>query len=101
MIRKIIFSPLWSVAALFALAYVQLINPSFIESVRLRYFDTLITNQTTVENNIYTVNIDEESIKQHGQWPWPRDEYAKLIKDLYDRGAGLVVFNVLMPSCNP
>ena len=100
MIRKIIFSPLWSVAALLALAYVQLINPSFIESIRLRYFDTLITNQTTVENNIYTVNIDEESVKQHGQWPWPRDEYAKLIKDLYDRGAGLVVFNVLMPEAD-
>lgn len=100
MIRKIIFSPLWSVLALLALAYVQLINPSFIESVRLRYFDTLITRQIPVENNIYTVNIDEASIKQHGQWPWSRDEYAKLIKDLYDRGAGLVVFNVLMPEAD-
>ena len=100
MIRKIVFSPLWSIVALLVLVYVQLINPSFIESVRLRYFDTLITSQTPVENNIYTVNIDEESIKQHGQWPWPRNEYATLIEDLYNRGAGLVVFNVLMPEAD-
>jgi adenylate cyclase len=71
-------------------------NNSFLESIKLRYFDQLIVNQTPVVNNIYTVNIDEDSIAQRGQWPWPRGEYAALIEDLYNRGAGLVVFNVLM-----
>jgi len=37
-------------------------------------------------------------LEQYGQWPFPRDVYGKIIKDLYDRGAGLVVFNVLMPE---
>ena len=100
MIRKILFSPLWSVVVLALLAYIHIINPQFIESVRLRYFDTLITNQTPVENNIYTVNIDEAAIEAKGQWPWPRNEYAALIQDLYNRGAGLVVFNVLMPEAD-
>jgi adenylate cyclase len=71
-------------------------NLPLVESIKLRYFDQLIVNQIPVENNIYTVNIDEDSIAQNGQWPWPRGEYAELIKDLYARGAGLVVFNVLM-----
>ena len=94
--RKVVFSPLWSVLLLGILSYVYYLNPAFIESIRLRYFDTLIVNQQPVENNIYTVNIDESSLEAYGQWPWPRGDYGSLIEDLYARGAGLVVFNVLM-----
>ena len=94
--HKIIFSSVWSVLLLCVLSYVYLSNPNFLESIRLKYFDTLIINQTPVQNNIYTVNIDEPSLEAYGQWPWPRGDYASLIEDLYARGAGLVVFNVLM-----
>ena len=78
------------------LSYLFYINPAFIESIRLRYFDQLIINQPVVENNIYTVDIDESTIDQYGQWPFPRGDYAAIIEDLYNRGAGLVVWNVLM-----
>ena len=78
------------------MAWIYTSNFSFTESLRLRYFDTLIVNQEPVSNNIYTVNIDEASITQYGQWPFPRGDYADIIEDLYARGAGLVVFNVLM-----
>jgi len=94
--RKILFSPVWSIVVLGLLGWIQFNNPNFLESLRLRYFDTLIVNQQPVDNNIYTVNIDEPSLEANGQWPWPRGEYGKLIEDLYARGAGLVVFNVLM-----
>jgi adenylate cyclase len=73
-----------------------ILNPSFLESLKLRYFDQLVINQEPIQNNIYTVNIDEAALEERGQWPWPRGDYADLIEDLYDRGAGLVVFNVLM-----
>ena len=94
--KKIFLSPIWSILLLGLLAWVYSANPPFLESVKLRYFDTLIVNQEPVENNIYTVNIDEPSLEAYGQWPWPRGDYAALIEDLYARGAGLVVFNVLM-----
>ena len=94
--KKVIFSPLWSILVLGFLAWIMLINPTFLESLRLRYFDTLIVNQEPVNNNIYTVNIDEASLESNGQWPWPRGQYANLITDLYNRGAGLVVFMVFM-----
>ena len=94
--KKILLSPIWSIFVLLALAWVYSVNTTFLESIRLRYFDTLIVNQQPVENNIYTVNIDEPSLEAYGQWPWPRGDYAALIEDLYARGAGLVVFNVLM-----
>jgi adenylate cyclase len=94
--KKILLSPVWSVLVLGLLGWLQFSNPDFLESLRLRYFDQLIVNQEPVANNVYTVNIDEASLAAKGQWPWPRGEYAKLIEDLYARGAGLVVFNVLM-----
>ena len=94
--RKILFSPLWSLIILGVLSYLFYLNPAFIESIRLRYFDQLIVNQEPIENNIYAVNIDEATIDKYGQWPFPRADYGDLILDLYNRGAGLVVFNVLM-----
>ena len=94
--KRLIFSPLWSILVLGILSYVFYTNPNFVESLRLRYFDQLIVNQQPVENNIYTVNIDEATIDAYGQWPFPRGDYADIIIDLYNRGAGLVVFNVLM-----
>lgn len=94
--KKILLSPLWSILVLLLVAFAQYSSPQFLESIKLRYFDQLIVSQDAVYNTIYTVNIDEASIAAKGQWPWPRGEYARLIEDLYDRGAGLVVFNILM-----
>jgi adenylate cyclase len=96
MMKKILLSPWTALLTLVLVVGIRVADPTFVESVRLRYFDTLITSKATTENNMYTVNIDEAALDKYGQWPLPRAEYAKIIKDLYDRGAGLVVLNVLM-----
>ena len=96
--KKILVSPWTALLTLALIVGVRVTDTTFVESVRLRYFDTLITSKTQTVNNIFTVNIDEESLGKHGQWPLPRAEYAKIIRDLYQRGAGLVVLNVLMPE---
>jgi adenylate cyclase len=75
---------------------IRVADPTFVESIRLRYFDTLITSKTPTANNIYTVNIDEASLDKYGQWPLPRVNYAEIIEDLYNRNAGIVVLNVIM-----
>ena len=96
MFKKIILSPWTALLTLALVVGIRVADPSFVESVRLRYFDTLITSKAPTDNNIVTVNIDEAGLDKYGQWPLPRAEYAKIIKDLYDRGAGLVVLNVIM-----
>jgi len=96
MLKKLLLSPWTALLTLVLVVGIRIADPSFVESVRLRYFDTLITSKAPTENNIYTVNIDEAALDKYGQWPLPRAEYAKIIKNLYDRGAGLVVLNVLM-----
>jgi len=95
-IKKLLGSPWTALLTLALVLSIRIADPTFVESVRLRYFDTLITSSATTPNNIYTVNIDETALDKLGQWPLPRSEYAKIVKDLYSRGAGLVVLNVLM-----
>ena len=98
MIKKILTSPWTALLTLALVVGIRVADPAFVESVRLRYFDTVITAKAPIENNIVTVNIDEPALDKYGQWPLPRQEYAKIIQDLYKRNAGLVVFNVLMPE---
>jgi len=95
-LKRILVSPWTALITLSLIVGIRAADPQFVESVRLRYFDTLITSQAVTENNIITVNIDENALEKYGQWPFNREIYAQLIEDLYKRGAGLVVFNVLM-----
>ena len=93
-----IFNPWTALITLAILIGIQFQNPIFLESIKLRYFDTLITSQPEIQNTIHTVNIDESALEKYGQFPFSRDIYADIIKELYNRGAGLVVFNILMPE---
>jgi adenylate cyclase len=95
-IKKILLSPWTALITLALVLSVRVADPQFVESVRLRYFDTLLVNKQPTENNIVTVNIDEATLSKYGQWPFPRDRYAEIIDNLYARNAGLVVWNVLM-----
>jgi adenylate cyclase len=97
--KKFLLSPWTALITLFLLAAIRIADPSFVESTRLRYFDTLISGkESTVSKQVHVVNIDDETIRQKGQFPFPRGEYSKLIADLYSHGAGLVVFNIYMPE---
>jgi len=98
MLKKILLSPWTALLTLTLVVGIRIADPSFVESVRLRYFDTLVTQPRAVPapDNIVTVNIDEAALDKYGQWPLPRVNYAEIIEDLYRRNAGLVVLNVLM-----
>ena len=95
---KRLLSPWWALLTLAALTYMFATPSNFIQSVKLNYFDTLIVNQEPVENNIYVAEIDEAALEKYGQYPFPRDIYGDIIRDIYDRGAGLVVWNIMMPE---
>ena len=96
--KKILLSPWMALVTLALVLFARIADPSFIESVRLRYFDQLVTSQPAKDVPVYTVNIDEATLDKLGQFPFPRDMYADIIKEIYKRDAGLVVFNVLMPE---
>ncbi len=41
------------------------------------------------------VEIDDESLKRLGQWPWPRERLAKLVEALKGAGAAAIAFDFL------
>ena len=97
--KKILLSPWLALITLALVIGIRVADPVFVESIRLRYFDTLITSKAhTVSKQVHVVNIDDATIERLGQFPFPRSQYANIIEDLYSRDAGLVVFNVFMPD---
>ena len=98
MLRKIIISPWTALITLTLIVALRVADPTFIESIRLRYFDTLVTSRAPEVIGVSIVNIDEKALEKYGQFPFSRNIYGRIIADLYNRNAGLVVFNVLTPD---
>jgi len=98
MFKKILVSPWTALITLALVVGLRIADPSFIESVRLRYFDTLVTSRVQETIGVSVVNIDEKAIEKYGQFPFSRDTYGSIIRELYKRNAGLVVFNILTPD---
>ena len=95
--KKILLSRWCALLTLLIIIGIRVLDPTFVESIRLRYFDTLLT-QDIQHSNIVLVNIDDETIQKYGQWPFPRDRYGAIVKSIYDLNAGLVVFNIFLPD---
>ena len=98
MLKKILTSPWTALLTLALVVGLRVADPMFVESVRLRYFDTLVTSKAPETIGVSVVNIDEKALEKYGQFPFSRDTYASIIRELYRRNAGLVVFNVLTPD---
>jgi len=89
------------IALLAALLLLRVIDPWPIETLRLKYFDALLTINEPVESqNISVYNIDEAALAEGGQWPWPRQQLAELNRYLLDSGAAAVVYSVLFPEAD-
>jgi adenylate cyclase len=98
MLKKILTSPWTALITLSLIISIRIADPAFVESVRLRYFDTLVTSKPAEVIGVSVVNIDEKALERYGQFPFSRDIYGSIIRELYRRNAGLVVFNVLTPD---
>ncbi len=47
------------------------------------------------EAPVRIVDIDEESIRRFGQWPWPRTQMAVLARKLGDAGVSAIAFDIV------
>ena len=41
------------------------------------------------------IDIDDESLRQFGQWPWPRTQMAELNDRLNQAGAGVIAYDII------
>lgn len=78
-------------------AVLQLIRPAQVERLGLLLFDSYqrAAPRAYVDAPVRVVDIDDESIRRLGQWPWPRTEIARLTDRLGQAGASVVAFDVV------
>jgi len=66
----------------------NLFNPALTNFLHYRYYDLLLSANRGESSSLpVIVDIDEKSLKQYGQWPWPRYRIATLINKLRSLGA--------------
>lgn len=47
---------------------------------------------------VVLVTIDDESLQQHGRWPWNREKIAKLLDAINANGANAIGLDILFPE---
>ena len=47
---------------------------------------------------VVIIDLDENSLKDVGQWPWPRNTVQALVQNLFAFGARVVAFDVVFPE---
>ena len=79
-----------------ALVILRINDPYPIEVLRLKGLDYYQRTQAKVKSdNIVIIEIDEKSLEEKGQWPWPRNELADGIKKAFENEAATVVLPVI------
>ena len=97
-IKKTALSPWLALITFAVLALVKVQDPFLVESMRLKFYDYLMLDKPVQSQQIILANIGEKTLEKYGQYPFPRDTYAKITTDLYNSGAGLVGTTILYPE---
>ncbi len=76
--------------------FIRLLDVGAIERFRFTTFDyyNKVFPRSPAEG-VVIIDIDEESLKKYGQWPWSRDIVAKIPKKLNEMGAAATVFDIV------
>ena len=61
----------------------------------LRDYMFLVRGLIEPSKDIVIIDIDEKSLKKLGQWPWKRKDFAKVLNNLSDAGAGIIGLDIV------
>src|SRR6266446_406170 len=91
---------LLALLVLAAVLALRILDPSSVQLMRMRGFDVLqeIFPRDEGEHPVAIVDIDDESLKALGQWPWPRTLIAELVDRLTALDAAVIAFDVYFPE---
>ncbi len=100
-VRKRGLQTLPGLAAVLTIAALQtfpipIISPA-LNRIGLLVFDSYqrMSPRPYEEAAVRVVDIDDETIRRYGQWPWPRTDIARLTLALGDAGAAAIAFDIV------
>ncbi|MEK9671273.1 MAG: adenylate/guanylate cyclase domain-containing protein [Rhodospirillaceae bacterium] len=87
-------------ALLIGFLFVYNWNPPPVEFFKLKAFDFYQQIKPReipppAKKPVTIIDLDEKSLAEVGQWPWPRDVIAQLTQNLMKMGAVLVAFDIV------
>lgn len=73
-----------------------------LRGIDLRLYDATLRGSWREDSaaGVALVVVDDASIAVKGQWPWPRDELARLVDTLVARGAAVVALDLLLSEAD-
>jgi len=95
--KKFLVNIFAAVAIIMLLSSAYLLIPQTFLSLdnRLRDFLFILRGPIPTTGDIVIIDIDEKSLKAEGQWPWPRNRVAQLIRSLSDAEAGIIGLDIV------
>ncbi|MCA1242167.1 adenylate/guanylate cyclase domain-containing protein [Stappia stellulata] len=86
-----------AIACMLGLVAFRLLDPALLETARLRTFDfyQILKPRERAPLPVVIVDIDERSLREIGQWPWPRSDVADLLRTIGRAGGIAVAFDIL------
>ena len=74
-----------------------LANPRFLAAVSSQTYDMLLKllAEPRRSSHVVIADIDDKSIAELGQWPWPRFQLSRLVEKTFQAGAAVMVFDVV------
>jgi adenylate cyclase len=74
------------------------LSPSPLPLVDLQIYDTIIGDGSGdgTSDRVALVVVDDRSLREHGQWPWPHDVLADLVEGVRSMGAAVIALDVLL-----
>jgi adenylate cyclase len=100
---KWLLNAYWVVLLLIAgLVALRLADPEPIQRLRFQQFDLLqrVYPRVSPQSPVVIVDIDDASLNQIGQWPWPRSILAQMVDRLNAAGAAAIGFDVVFPEAD-
>jgi len=89
-------SRLMAITILLSLGVVRTLDLPPIEPLRVKTFDLYqrLKPREKTGDPVSIVDLDERSLTELGQWPWPRNITAQIVVNLANAGAAVIGFDV-------
>lgn len=98
--RRRIIPSLFGLVIVLLLSWIRVVDPFPVQSLRDLTFDWYqrLAPREGIDLPVRIIDVDEASLAEIGQWPWPRNILAELTTRLTQMGAAAVAFDVLFPE---
>ena len=85
------------------LSFIGVIDPTPLQVIRSQWFDYLQISNPREEPEVpyaMVIDIDEKSLKELGQWPWPRTFVAQMMLHAFQDGAAAIATDVMFSEAD-